>query len=174
MKKVLVKFFYILYNDLRGDIMINLIPILSNIEEYIEINEEYVIDSLKLKESDIIELSKVKVNGTIKKKNDDEIYLDINVSGKMKINDSITLDEVWYPFSFEIDENLDEFVQKDENSLDIMEVLWQNIVLEVPLRYTTTEDYSCYQGDGWKLVSEEELVKNNPFSALLNEKDRSD
>ena len=154
--------------------MINLVPILSNVLEFIEVKDEYVIDSERLKDSNIIELSKIIVDGIIKKKNDDEIYLVLNVSGKMKINDSITLEEVWYPFSFEIDENLDEFIEKDENSLDIIEILWQNIVLEVPLRYTTTDDYSCYHGDGWKLVSEEELVKNNPFSALLNEKDRSD
>lgn len=159
---------------MRGDIMINLIPLLSGVEEFIEIKEQYEINAEKIKESSIIELSKIVVDGVIKKKNDVEICVNIKATGQMKINDSITLDEVWYPFSFEIDENLDEFIEKDENSLDIIEVLWQNIVLEVPLRYTIVNDYSDYQGDGWKLVSEEELVKNNPFSALLNEKDRSD
>lgn len=159
---------------MRGDIMINLIPLLSGVEEFIEIKEQYEINAEKIKESSIIELSKIVVDGVIKKKNDVEICVNIKATGQMKINDSITLDEVWYPFSFKIDENLDEFIEKDENSLDIIEVLWQNIVLEVPLRYTIVNDYSDYQGDGWKLVSEEELVKNNPFSALLNEKDRSD
>ena len=63
----------------------------------------------------------------------------------------------------------------EENILDIYAILWQNIVLEVPLRYSKVEDYGKYQGDGWKLVSEEELkLKNNPFSALQNNMDGSD
>ena len=54
-----------------------------------------------------------------------------------------------------------------KNTLDITEILWQNIMLEVPLRFTTVDDYSKYQGDGWKLTSEEELkVENNPFNDL--------
>ena len=91
----------------------------------------------------------------------------------MKIYDSVTMDEVWYPFDIQIDEKLDEFVEKDKKYLDLLEFLWQNIVLEVPLRYTLVSDYQEYQGDGWKLVSEEELG-NNPFKTLLNNEDRSD
>ena len=91
----------------------------------------------------------------------------------MKINDSITLEEVWYPFDIQIDEKLDEFVEKDKKHLDIIEFLWQDIVLEVPLRYTVVSNYDEYHGDGWKLVSEEELG-NNPFKTLLNNEDRSD
>ena len=65
-------------------------------------------------------------------------------------------------------------IEKDKNSLDIIEVLCQNIVLEVPLRYSIVSDYSKYQGDGWKLVSEEEVVNNNPFNTLLKDEDWSD
>ena len=98
----------------------------------------------------------------------------MNVKGKMKINDSVTLEEIWYPFDIEINEKLEEFVENNQNSLDIIEVLWQNIVVEVPLRYTLVKNYDEYQGDGWKLVSEEELVNNNPFNTLLKDEDRSD
>ena len=77
-------------------------------------------------------------------------------------------------FLIDIDEKLDEFIENNENSLDIIEILWQNIVLEVPLIYTEVKDYSKYRGDGWKLVSEEDLVNNNPFNTLLNNEDRSD
>ena len=152
--------------------MINLIPVLAGVKESIEINETYTIDKEKFANTSILDLTEIKTEGKIEKENDDYCTIKLSVSGKMKINDSITIEEVWYPFSFEIDENLNEFIENDENSLDIIEILWQNIVLEVTLRYTTIEDYSSYQGDGWKLVSEEELVKNNPFSALLNEKDK--
>lgn len=152
--------------------MINLIPILTGMEESIEINDVYTIEKEKYAKTSILDLSEIKVLGDISKAGDEYCILNLTVNGKMKINDSVTLEEVWYPFSFEINENLSEILQNDENSLDIIEVLWQNIVLEVPLRYTTVEDYSNYHGDGWKLVSEEELVNNNPFSALLKEKDK--
>ena len=91
--------------------------------------------------------------------------------------DSISLDDVWYSFSFKVDDNIKEFEQKDENYLDIIEILCNNIVLEVPLRYTlvSDEELKGYAGEGWKLVSEEELeLKNNPFSALQNIEDGSD
>ena len=66
----------------------------------------------------------------------------------------------------EIDEILDEFLKNNQNSIDILEILWQNIVLEIPLKYTKEEDLSKYQGDGWKLISEDEVKRDNPFSIL--------
>ena len=152
--------------------MIDLTEIMTNFKESIDLDNEYDLSST-IKSGDILDLSKIILKGKIEKE-EDGIYIKANVEGKMKIRDSVTLDEVWYSFSFEIDENLDETLKNGENSLDIIELLWQNIVLEVPLRYTTVENTDGYKGEGWKLVSEEELHKDNPFSALLDEKDRSD
>ena len=86
----------------------------------------------------------------------------------MILDDSISLDNVEYPFSIDIDENIEENLEKDENSIDILPILWQNIVLEVPLRFTKVNDLSKYNGDGWKLISEEEAssTSNNPFLEL--------
>jgi len=86
----------------------------------------------------------------------------------MKIEDSISLEIISYPFSFEIEENIEEKQLKYEKTLDIIDILWQNIVLEVPLKQTEVTDFSDYQGDGWKLVTEEEKNTNNPFSELAN------
>lgn len=154
--------------------MIDLTALFAGSYEELSFSDEYEIPQSLIENSEIIELSKIKVeNGSIKKVEDD-FYLRMTVIGKMKINDSVTLEEVWYPFNIEIDEKLDEFIENDEKSLDIIDVLWQNIVLEVPLRFTIVSDYSDYHGDGWKLVSEEELVNNNPFKTLLKDEDRSD
>ena len=78
------------------------------------------------------------------------------------------MDNVEYPFSIDIDENIEENLEKAENSIDILPILWQNIVLEVPLRFTKVNDLSKYNGDGWKLISEEEAssTSNNPFLEL--------
>ncbi len=122
---------------------------------------------------DIIRLNDVYFTGEITTDSDDEIKLIGTLRGIMVILDSISLAEVDYHFSIDIDENIAENIEKNKNTIDILEILWQNIVLEVPLRYTTVTDYSSYCGDGWKLISEEELhYTNNPFQALIeNEKE---
>lgn len=152
--------------------MIDLIPLFSLTVSKINLDGEYQIPVVE--GSSILELTKVVLKDSEIKKVEDDFYIIVNASGKMKIKDSITLDDVWYPFEVKIDEKLDEFIENDKNILDINQFLWQNIVLEVPLRYTVVSDYSKIRGDGWKLVSEEELVSNNPFSTLLSEEDRSD
>ena len=153
--------------------MLDLTNLLSGVEQIINIDEEY---ELPLKDnSDIKELSKIKVKGDIKQNSDGLFYTNLLCSGKMLLKDSISLEDVWYDFSFLIDENLDDINKNDENSLDILDLLWQNIVLEVPLRYSVVTDYGKYQGDGWKLVSDDELrLSNNPFSALEINEDGSD
>lgn len=151
--------------------MIDLTEVIAGLKDSITLNEKYSINLEKFNNNEILELSLVEVEGIIEKEEYGNLRLKITVNSKMKIKDSVSLDDVWYPFSFKLDENIDELIKNNENTLDIIELLWQNIVLEVPLRYTTVEDYSKYQGDGWKLVSEEEL-SYNPFSALLDEKDK--
>ena len=134
----------------------------------------YTIPKEMYDNSEVIDLNEVEVSNSIIKRIEDDFYINMSIKGKMTIKDSITLEDVKYPFSIEIDDKLSEFIQNNENSLDIIEILWQNIVLEVPLRYTEVSDYEKYQGDGWKLVSEEDLVNNNPFNTLLKDEDRSD
>ena len=153
--------------------MIDLTKLISGFTDSINIDEEY---DIKVEDNtSISDLSKIKVKGDISLASDGEYYTNLLCSGEMLIKDSISLEDVWYPFSFTIDENIDDLDKNDENILDICAILWQNIVLEVPLRYSVVEDYDKYQGDGWKLVSEEELrLKNNPFSALQNNMDGSD
>ena len=153
--------------------MIDLTMLLSGGVDELSFDGNYSIPKELLDKSEIIDLEDILVRNSSIKKDNEEFVISLDVKSKMKINDSITLDEVWYPFEIKIEEKLDDFLEKNKKSLDIIELLWQNIVLEVPLRYTLVSDYSNYHGDGWKLVSEEELG-NNPFKTLLNNEDRSD
>jgi uncharacterized metal-binding protein YceD (DUF177 family) len=129
------------------------------IDEDILFTEEYT-------SSDIKELKKVHFSGVIKESSDTTIKLEGALTGAMVIEDSISLEDVDYCFSCEIDENLDEILENNQNTIDILEVLWQNIVLEIPLKFTVVEDLSKYQGDGWKVISEDEIKRDNPFSIL--------
>ena len=45
----------------------------------------------------------------------------------------------------------------NENRLDIFAFLWENIELEIPIRYTEEENLNNYSGKNWKLISEDEL-----------------
>ena len=153
--------------------MIDLTKLYSGATDELSFDGKYNIPKEVITDSRVKELKDVVISNSIIKKIEDDFEISLNITGKMKISDSITLEDVWYPFEIEIDEKLDEFVENDKKHLDIIAFLWQNIVLEVPLRYTIVSDYEKYQGNGWKLVSEEE-IGNNPFKSLLNNEDRSD
>lgn len=147
--------------------IIELDKLFSHFVEIIEIDEEISFSNDYLSTSEIKELDHVKVVGNITL-DQEELFLNLTVSGKMLLEDSISLKDIYYPFTFELNENVEENVRNGENTIDILDILWQNIVLEVPLRYTEVTDYNDYSGDGWKLVSEDEIrLKNNPFSDLV-------
>lgn len=136
-----------------------------SVREFVAFSDEYT-------HTDIKRLDEVFVEGIIRKDDYEDIHVNLNISGKMLIEDSISLEDVVYPFTCQIDEVLEETVKNNSKSIDITDILWQNIILEVPLRYTEVKDFSKFQGDGWKLVSEEERrISNNPFKALIDNKE---
>ncbi|MDD6878708.1 MAG: hypothetical protein PUD59_00550 [bacterium] len=147
--------------------IIQLQELFSNIKEEILINNNVIFSNELIKKSDINSLENVKVNGKIYKDSYEELILDVTVKGDMHVNDSISLDDIIYKFNIKIEENIEEILEKNQNSIDILPILWQNIVLEAPLRYTKVKDLSKYSGDGWKLLSEDEIKSNNPFYELM-------
>ena len=131
-----------------------------DIDGLVNIPEELYINT------DIVELDNVKFKGYLEAI-EGEITLKGNVNGTMKINDAISLELLDYDFDAEIDEEIENFQQNSTNTLDITDVLWQNIMLEVPLKLTQVESFDEYHGDGWKLVSEDSIENtNNPFKEL--------
>lgn len=134
----------------------------------VELNElnykkEIIIDQVVNKSDDldkrILDLKESRVTGTIYLSGVDQIMVDLIFKGIMILNDSVTLDEVEYPFNIKINDNLtsiaEEFansVDFKENTLDIFQLLWENIVLEVPISYTVSKDTKL-SGNGWELKS---------------------
>ena len=97
------------------------------------------------------------VTGKVYENSNSDILLECNFSGTMFIEDSITLDPIPYEFSINIDENLDNLIENyqdcyenTQNTLDLKRILWQNIVLEVPISYTLSSDANI-KGNGWEL-----------------------
>jgi len=141
---------------------VNLEELNSNMKEELIVEEDIVIEENLLLDTSIKKLDNIKLNAIISRNSADETILSGTLSGNMHLEDSISLEDVIYPFSIE----LEEILENDANTIDIIPILWQNIVLEVPLRYTNVSDLSSYSGDGWKLISEEEVKSNNPFLEL--------
>ena len=55
------------------------------------------------------------------------------------------------------DEEDEEYVKIIQNNIDIISIIWQNIVLEIPLRVVSEDaNNSPVSGEGWKLIREDE------------------
>ena len=151
----------------------DLTPLQNHSVEEIDISGEYEIDSSYYQNSGIVDLKKIKVDGHIIEKENDigsfDDYIQCSIQGSMILLDSISLEEVEYPFIIEYDDFIEKNTYFHENILDIFEFLWENILLEVPLHYTKVDDFHNFHGDGWKLIHENEIQKHNPFSDLLKD-----
>lgn len=138
-------------------IFLNKIPV-----QGLEIHETVDFDSSYYQNTDILELKQISVVGTLKKNTNQDIFLTLKAEGTMKIPDARTLEPIDYPFCIDIEEKVDEtneeiqeYFEKDKNILDIMGILWENIVLEVPISKTSS-NLESQKGEGWELKSEEQ------------------
>ena len=124
-------------------------------KDKIEINEIISYPLEYLENSPIKKLENVSVNGYFYQNDLDEYICKLSVEGNMTLLDSVTLDEVLFPFSFEIDENIEQVMEINHNLLDLMEFLWQYIILEVPIRYTKRAADNL-SGDNWQVINGDE------------------
>ena len=122
---------------------------------------DFVIDVDVYQNVGILDLKNLHVTGDISLNSVSMLAVNLIITGIMVIPDSVTNEPVEYPFTSKIeeeydinDENFLEYYQKEQNILDIMKILWENIVLEVPMRFTVTKD-AHLSGDGWSLGEEE-------------------
>ena len=142
-------------------------------EKGIVIDGVVSFDSFYLANTSIQKLDNVSIKGKAYYSVTNEIVFDCHVEGSFVLIDSMTLEPFDYPFNFEISEvlseNAKEFKTNDLKRLDIMDILWQNIVLEVPIRARKNPDEVVeMSGDGWELVNEK-VKKVDPRLAPLLE-----
>ena len=147
--------------------IIDISKLLLNMEDVLEIKGEVNIPSEYIECSSIRRLDSVNFSGSIVKLIDDSLELDGIVKGTMILPDDITLEDVSYSFDIKIEEKLENFT----NSLDITDILWQNILVEIPSKvHSTKNENVSMKGDGWRVITEEEFLKeqssNNPFTEL--------
>ena len=138
--------------------MINLQEL--NYKDKIIIDIDVIIPTEYYSNTDIISLDDVKAKGDIKYDEEDNYLVNLNLTGKMMLHDSITYEEIPYYF----DVNIEESLENSSKTLDLIEFLWHYIVLEIPIRFTNSELESV-KTENYSVISEEEYKKkNNPFS----------
>src|SRR5574344_1823040 len=146
-------------------------------ERGIELDQDIIFEEKYYKKSLVKSLEKTHVKGKIYYSQTGEVIFEGNVFGIMKLKDANSGELINYQFKTNVEEILAENneIEADlktntQNSLDLKEVLWQNIVLEVPIKFSRSKQPNTLKGDGWEL-SDENSKKEDPrlecFKALL-------
>ncbi len=158
--------------------IIDITELKNNLCEKIEIDMNYSFTVEQLQNTEIRKLDDLIIKGYINKNVLNNIYIDITVSGEMILPCSVTLKDVSYPFEFtvkgdfeEIIEEIEDFSKKSENSIDIFPIIWENILMEIPMKVVSDDakDFKI-EGNGWKLITEEDNhVEINPELAKLKD-----
>ena len=154
------------------DLDLTKVPIRNiNYEGVVAIPKEYY------EKMDILDVQNVHLKFEIYKNMDQDDILHLVCTGNFLLQDARNLESVSYPFQFEFEEKIDEesemcgrFLENSQNTLDIMAILWENIVLENPISYTVSDSLEKpKENAGWRIVGQEDEKEIDPRLAPLME-----
>ena len=124
---------------------------------------------------DIVGISPVDVKISIKKDLNQEDNLHLEAKGNLLLEDARTTETVEYPFQIDLTEKINEeseicgrFLEKSKNTLDILAILWENIVLEIPISYTLADELHL-EGEGYQVSGKKSGENIDPRLAPLLE-----
>ena len=153
----------------------DIIRLNNNIDKSIPIDLTYSFNKEEISGTDLLKLDDVKIEGELFKNSLGNIELNCYVEGIMVLPCAITLNPVDYPFSLEISGEINELLEElgenrinFQNTIDIFPIIWENILMEIPMRVVSDGAYSDIKmsGDGWSFQTEEEK-KISPLSELM-------
>ena len=138
-----------------------------NYEKLINIDEEINNITEGLEGTDIKKIKNLKINGYIDRDVLDEYHIYLKIEGTLILECAITLKDVEYPISVEIDDNYEDLmaeigenVKNITNSLDIWPIVWHNVLLVVPMRVVSPgAEVEITKGEGWKFIRSENNEK---------------
>ncbi len=142
----------------------------SGIDSNVVIDLNYSFTKEQLENTNILELNNIKIKGEITNGIED-YHLKLSIEGTMILPCSISLKPTKYPFSIEIDDDLSEFLEENlennQNTIDIFPIIWENILMEIPLK-VVNEDLSDVkkEGKGWKFITDKEERINPELEKL--------
>ena len=146
---------------------IDITKLRSNYEKLINIDEEINNITEGLEGTDIKKIKNLKINGYIDRDVLDEYHIYLKIEGTLILECAITLKDVEYPISVEIDDNYEDLmaeigenVKNITNSLDIWPIVWHNVLLVVPMRVVSPgAEAEVTKGEGWEFISAENNEK---------------
>ena len=109
---------------------------------------------------DIKGLSNIRVVGHIIDNGTEDYEIHLHITGNATLKSAINGSDVDLPLDIIYDDfinNLVEIYKNSTNTLDILPIIWENILLEIPIRAVNSQDrFESTSGDGWEVVSEED------------------
>ena len=142
----------------------------SGIDSNVLIDINYSFTKEQLKNTNILELNNVKIFGEITNAIEN-YHLKLIIKGTMTLPCSISLKPTKYSFSIDLDDEIDEFleenIENNQNTIDIFPIIWENILMEIPLK-VVNEDLSDVktEGEGWKFITDKEERINPELEKL--------
>lgn len=142
-------------------------------DEIYEFTRTYEFSKEELSESQIIDIKDLVVTGTIDDIGSD-YGINLNIKATLILPSSLTLKEVPYEINIDVSGYLNEILAEiDENfeikgnKLDILPIIWENILAEIPMKVVgENESVDSLEGEGWEVLTEEKEDVNNPFQGL--------
>ena len=137
-----------------------------NTKQKIIIDTKVTFPKEDLEKAGILDMDEVSVKGEITN-NREENILNLTIKGKMILPCNLTLEPVDYPFSIEIEENLNEIIENKKKTIDILPIIWENILMEIPMRVISPKSKNMKtKGEGWELITDSKKQANNSLAKL--------
>lgn len=141
-------------------------------EEY-DVSEKITFDPMMFKKvSNIDHVSDIDVTGKIALVND-LVKVDLHFKGMLYLPCANTNEIGEKEFDFKINEILDdeEYISYEKDYIDLLQLVWQNLIMEAPTRYVKNE-CTNKSGKDWQMLSDEEVAlmkeekTESPFAKL--------
>ncbi len=125
-----------------------------------------------IENTDIIRISPVDIIGNFEIYDDSlyEFYFDIRCT--LTLSCAITMVEVPYEIDISVEEIFSQDINDDFNNIegitiDLLPIIWSNIILEKPIRVISE---NAYEKSDFENIEFEEETKENVFANLINYK----
>lgn len=134
--------------------------------------EDTIDFSTYIENTDILSISPVEVDGEFEVYDNEEFIFYLHISCTLTLACALTLEEVEYPLDFNVEEvfsmyDSEESIKVEGITIDLLPIIWSNIILEKPMRVLSENAYEKYDPDNQEFEVDE---KENVFAALKDYK----
>ena len=126
----------------------------------------------KIDNTEILAISKVEVKGDYEVYDSSEFVFYVDIKCTLTLQCAITLKEVPFNIDIEVEEVFSLEKREDSNTIegitiDLLPIIWSNIILEMPMRVVSENAYDNFELDNTEFDDDE---VENAFSNLKNYK----